>query len=186
MKAACTYLSAGVLLAGGLLWALGQNSSSGPNVTLTCLNHNETISRHASYPITWTAQNIPPNTVLSFRIQWTNQNSGVQVGGVPQPTETSWLIGMVFDSATQKRMASLAPSATSFPAIEAGQYLWDVDKFCRENRQGNQSVCDAGVRYRLEAILRSASDPCADSLRCAKARSLFKVYRSDGTFALRD
>jgi hypothetical protein len=186
MRTACTHLSAGALLVASLLLALGQESSSGADIRLTCLTGHETISRHASYPITWTAQNIPPNTVLSLRIQWTNQNSGVQVGGVPQATQTSWLIGMVFDSATQKRMASMAPSAMNFPAIESGQYLWDVDKFCRENRQGNRSVFDAGTHYRLQAILRSANDPCADRMQCGKPRSLFKVYASDGTFAFGD
>jgi hypothetical protein len=186
MRAPWTQLCAGLWIAGGLFTALGQEISSGPDITLTCLNRNEAVSRHASYPITWTAQNIPPNTVLSLRIQWTNQNSGVQVGGVPQAAETSWLIGMVIDAATQKRMASLSPSAMNFPAIESGQYLWDVDKFCRENRQGNRSVCAAGTHYRLQAILRSASDPCADNMHCGKPRSLFKVYASDGTFAFSD
>lgn len=179
-------LCAGVLVVGSLLLALGQGSPSDPYVKLTCLNHDETISRHASYPITWTAQNIPANTVLSFRIQWTKPDSGVRAGGVSQAAETSWLIGMVFDSATQKRMASLSPSAINFPAIESGSYPWDVAKFCRENRQGSQSVCEAGVHYRLQAILRSANDPCADNLHCGKPRSLFRVYRSDGTFAFRD
>jgi hypothetical protein len=186
MNAARMQLLSCLLIAGGVLTGLGQESSSGADIHLTCLTGHESISRHANYPITWTVQNIPPNTVLSLRIQWTIQNAGAQVGGVPRAAETSWLIGMVFDSATQKRMASLAASATNFPAIESGQYLWDVDKFCRENRQGNRSVCDAGAGYRLQMILRSASDPCADSMHCGKPRSLFRVHVSDGTFAFSD
>jgi hypothetical protein len=186
MNPARTRLWAHLLIAGCSLLALGQQSSSGPQIQLTCLHHDEAISRYASYPITWTAENIQPNTVLSLRIQWTSRDSGVRVAGVPQAAESSWLIGEVLDSATERRMASLAPSAMNFPTIESGKYLWDVNKFCKESRQGNKSICETGVHYRLQAILRSANDPCADNMRCGKPRSLFKVYNSDGTFAFRD
>jgi hypothetical protein len=155
--------------------APGQESSSRADIRLTCLTGHESISRHANYPITWTAQNIPPNTMLSLRMQWTGQNS----------VQSNWLIGVVLDAATQQSLASRSPSAGHSPTIESGEYPWDVSRFCRENRQGNRSVCDAGADYRLQVILRSASDPCADNLHCAKPRSLFKVYESDGAFAFR-
>lgn len=173
-------------MAGCLMLALGQESSTGPNLKLTCLKHDEAISRHGSYPITWTAEDVQANTMLSLRIQWTSQIPGARGGGASQAAESNRLIGGVLDSASERRMASLGPPAMNSPTIESGRYLWDVDKFCKENRQGNKSVCDAGVHYRLQVILRSANDPCADSLHCGKPRSLFKVYRSDGTFAFRD
>jgi hypothetical protein len=180
MLAACVWIAAFLPL------AVGQGSASPPGVKLTCLNRDETISRHARYPITWTAENIQANTMLSIRVDWTTQDSGFQVGGVPQKAETSWLIGALLDSATQKRFAALSASATEFPTIESGKYFWDVDKFCKQNRQGNKSVCSSDAHYRLQVILRSADDPCADSFPCRKPRSLFRVHMSDGTFSFRD
>jgi hypothetical protein len=160
-----------------------QEAASGADVKLTCLNSDETISTHASYPITWTAANIQANTVLSLRLQWTQP---ARTGASPQAAESSWLIGGVLDATSQQRFAALSRSAIGSSTIESGKYMWDVDTFCTENRQGNRSICEPGVRYRLQIILRSADDPCADNLHCAKPRAFFKVYRSDGAFAFRD
>jgi hypothetical protein len=183
MNAAQSSLAACVLMAICLPFAPGQEASSAPQVKLTSLNRDQTISRHASYPITWTAANIPANTMLSLRIQWTDQ---VKTGGALRAVENNRLIGAVLDSASQKRFAALSRSAADLPTIESGKYLWDVDKFCQENKNGNTSVCQPAVHYRLQLILRSADDPCADNLHCAKPRSLFKVLLSDGEFTLRD
>jgi hypothetical protein len=168
-----------LLIAACLSFAPGQ-SASGPEVKLTCLHHDEAISRHASYPITWTAVNIPANTVLSLRIQWSEQREGGRAAG------GSWLIGDVFDAKTQKRFAALNHSTIESPTIESGKFLWNVDKFCRENRNGARSVCDQNVHYRLQMILRAADDPCADNTQCAKPRSLFTVSLSEGAFIIRD
>ena len=186
MKGARSLLAACVLIAACLPLALGQGNPSASEVKLTCLNRDETISRHASYPITWTAENIQANTMLSFQLNWTSQDSGARVGGTPQKVETSRLIGGLLDSTSQKRFMALSPSAVDFPTIESGKYLWDVDKFCKQNRDGNKSVCNFDVRYRLKVILRSADDPCGDNMHCGKPRSLFKVHISDGTFSFRD
>jgi hypothetical protein len=187
MKCTRILLAACVSIAACLPQALGQGSASGPEVKLTCFDQNETISKHASYPITWTAENIGPNTMLSFQLSWTTQDSGVRLGGIPQRAEESRLISSVLDSTDQKRLAALGPvSNRDFPTIESGKYLWDVDKFCKDDRENNKSVCDAAVSYRLHIILRSADDPCGDNLHCRKPRSLFKVYVSDAEFSFRD
>jgi hypothetical protein len=186
MKGAVTLFAACVLIAAGLPLASGQGSASGPEVKLACLNRDETISRHASYPITWTAKNIQANTMLSLRLNWTSQRPALRAGEAPQNVETSRLIGGLLDATSQKRFAALGPSASDFPTIESGKYLWDVDKFCKQNRDGNKSVCDSDAHYRLQLILRAADDPCADNLRCGKPRAIFKVYSSDGSFSFRD
>ena len=164
-------------------WARGQEAASGPRVNLTCLNHDQTISRHASYPITWTAANVQADTVLSLRLQWAEQ---VRSGGVAHTAENSWLIGEVLDSKSQIPAAPLNRTGIDFPTIESGKYTWNVDQFCQQNRQGNKSICEPDLRYRLQIILRSADDPCADSMHCAKPRSLFKVFLSNGVFTFRD
>jgi hypothetical protein len=171
--------------------APGQEASSGPQVKLTCLKHDETISRHASFPITWTAVNIEGNTALSLRLQWTDQ---VPSGGVLRSVESNRLIGEVLDAKSEEKFAALsrstpqsAPeSSADMATIESGKYLWDANTFCRENTSGGRSVCEPGVRYRLQIILRSADDPCADNLHCAKPRLFFKVLVSDGGFTFRD
>ncbi len=185
MKGLRTLLAACVLIAACLPVALGQRRASDPEIKLTCLNHDETISKQSSYPITWTAQNIPTNTMLSLRLDWPAQASGVRGGGLLQKTETSWLIAGLLDSASQRRLAALSPSAADVPTIESGRCLWDVNKFCKQNREGRKSICDADVHYRLQLILRSADDPCADKIQCGKPRSLFKVYISHGTLSFR-
>jgi hypothetical protein len=183
MHAAGKWMGACLLLAACLVSAPGQQASSGPEVKLTCLNSDESISRHASYPITWTAANIQANTALSLRLQGTEQ---VRSGGVLRTVESSWLIGFLLDSTSQGKLAAFNRSAAGFSTIESGKFLWDVDQFCKGNRNGNQSVCQPGVHYRLQIILRSADDPCADNLQCAKPRSLFKVTESSGAFTFRD
>jgi hypothetical protein len=112
-----------VLIAACLPVAFGQRRASDPEIKLTCLNRDETISKHSSYPITWTAENIPANTMLSLRLNWSAQDSGARAGGVQQKTVTSWLIGGLLDSASQRRLAALSPSATNLPTIESGRYL---------------------------------------------------------------
>jgi hypothetical protein len=183
MKPARTLFGACLLMAVCLPLAPGQGAALGPEVKLTCLTRDETISRRANYPITWTAANIQANTVLSLRLQWT---SPVRAGGGPRTAESSWLIGGALDSQTQRRFAGLNRSTNDLPTIESGKYVWDVDKFCKENRNGSKSLCEPDVHYRLQLILRSADDPCADNMHCAKPRSLFKVFLSDGTFTFRD
>jgi hypothetical protein len=177
MQAARTLLGACLLLAVCLPLASSQEAT----VQLTCLNGDETLSRHASYPITWSADNIPANTMLSLRLQWMDQ-----ARGAAHAPAFSWLVGAVLDAASQRRMAALSRSATGLPTIESGKYLWDVAAFCRQNKNGSQSVCQPGVRYRLQIILRAANDPCADNLHCTKPRSLFQVATSDGTFTFAD
>jgi hypothetical protein len=183
MNAARVLFGACALVAVCLRFAPGQAASSGPEVRLTCLNRDETISRHANYPITWTAANIQANTVLSLRLQWTEP---VRAGGVSHPAVSSRLIGAVLDSATQEKIAALSRSAAGLPTIESGRYRWDVDQFCKENRNGAQSVCEPDVRYRFQIILRAADDSCADNTHCAKPRAFFKVLLSDGAFTFRD
>jgi hypothetical protein len=170
-----------------LALAPGQEASSGSQVKLTCLNHDQTISRHASYSITWTSANIKENTVLSLRLQWTDE---VRTGGVPHTIDSNRLIGELLDAKSQQRFAALSrttpESSANLPTIESGKYVRDADKFCRENTSGGRSVCQPGVRYRLQVILRSADNPCADNLHCAKPRTLFKVLLSEGGFTFRD
>jgi hypothetical protein len=183
MKPARTLLGHCAVMAVCLPLTLGQVSSPGPHVKLTCLTGNETISRHTNYPITWTAANIQPNTALSIRLQWIDQ---MPAGGGRQTVESNRAIGYVLDSKTQERLAALNRSTSGLPTIESGKYLWDLDKFCKENRNGNKSVCEPDAHYRLQMILRSADDPCGDNMHCANPRSFFKVFMSDGAFTFRD
>jgi len=186
MSGAQTLLAASLLLSTFFPVAIGQTIASGPDVKLASFSSDETISRRQAYPIRWSAENIPPNTMLSLRLSWITQDSRTRVGGIPQKAEMSWMIGGVVDSATLERLTAMSHSKTDYPTIESGKYMWDLEKFCKQNISDGKSVCEGAAHFRLQLILRTADDPCGDSLRCQKPRSLFKTYLSDGTISILD
>ncbi|HXY98082.1 MAG TPA: hypothetical protein VEH00_14050 [Steroidobacteraceae bacterium] len=154
-----------------------------PQVHLTVLDTDTRISRKSSFTITWTSANIPPNTALSLRLYWQMADSGVRIMGKVQPGDTSRLLTSLFDAATMKTFLEKFKSNATFPTIETGSYVWDVGKFCAQNTENGHSVCDSARSYRLQLILRAANDPCADNVRCDKARTLFKTELSRGAIS---
>ena len=123
-----------------------------PQVHLTVLDTDARISRKSSYTITWTSADIPANTALSLRLYWKMADSGVRIGGVVQPGDTSRLLTTVFDAATTKAFLEKFKSNGTVSTIETGKYVWDVAKFCAQNTEQGHSVCDsAPLRAPLSA-----------------------------------
>src|SRR5580704_313943 len=89
-----------------------------PQVHLTVLDTDARISRNASYTITWTSADIPANTALSLRLYWKMADSGVRIGGVVQPGDTSRLLTTVFDAATTKAFLETFKSDATVSTIE--------------------------------------------------------------------
>jgi mannose-1-phosphate guanylyltransferase len=114
-----------------------------PQVHLTVLDTDARISRKSSYTITWTSADIPANTALSLRLYWKMADSGVRIGGVVQPGDTSRLLTTVFDAATTKAFLEKFKSNAAVSTIETGKYVWDVAKFCAQNTEQGHSVCDS-------------------------------------------
>jgi hypothetical protein len=141
------------------------------------------ISRKSSYTITWTSADIPANTALSLRLYWKMADSGVRIGGVVQPGDTSRLLTTVFDAATTKAFLEKFKSNAAVSTIETGKYVWDVAKFCAQNTEQGHSVCDSAASFQLQLILRASDDPCADNVRCNKPRALFKTELSRGAIS---
>jgi hypothetical protein len=154
-----------------------------PQVHLTVLDTDARIPRKSSYTITWTSADIPANTTLSLRLYWRMQDSGVRIGGVVQPGDTSRLLTSVFDAATTQAFLEKFKSNVTVSTIETGKYVWDVAKFCAQNTEQGHSVCDSAPSFQLQLILRAANDPCADNIRCSKPRTLFKTELSRGTIS---
>jgi hypothetical protein len=154
-----------------------------PQVHLTVLDTDARISRKSSYTITWTSADIPANTALSLRLYWKMADSGVRIGGVVQPGDTSRLLTTVFDAATTKAFLEKFKSNATVSTIETGKYVWDVAKFCAQNTEQGHSVCDSAPSFQLQLILRAANDPCADNMRCSTPRTLFKSELSRGAIS---
>jgi hypothetical protein len=154
-----------------------------PEVRLRSLETDARLSRRSPYVITWTSADVPANTALSLRLTWTTADSGVRIGGVVQGGEEARLITTVLDAAGMKAFMGNLKSDAVYSTIESGRYVWDVEKFCRQNSDRGRSVCDSASTFHLELILRSAKDPCADSLRCDKPRTFFKTYLSRGAIS---
>jgi mannose-1-phosphate guanylyltransferase len=154
-----------------------------PQVHLTVLDTDARISRKSSYTITWTSADISANTALSVRLYWKMADSGVRIGGVVQPGDTSRLLTSVFDAATTKAFLEKFKSNATISTIETGKYVWDVAKFCAQNTEQGHSVCDSAPSFQLQLILRASDDPCADNMRCNKPRSLFKTELSRGAIS---
>src|SRR5277367_6364632 len=100
-RAALSVLGA-TLLQFALIGAAEPALAADPQVHLTVLDADAHISRKSSYTITWTSADIPANTALSLRLYWKMADSGVRIGGVVQPGDTSHLLTTVFDAATTK------------------------------------------------------------------------------------
>jgi hypothetical protein len=154
-----------------------------PQVHLTVLDTDARIPRKSSYTITWTSADIPANTALSLRLYWRMADSGVRIGGVVQPGDTSRLLTTVFDTATMKAFLEKFKSNATFSTIETGKYVWDVAKFCAQNTEQGHSVCDSAPSFQLQLILRASNDPCADNMRCSTPRTLFKSELSRGAIS---
>jgi mannose-1-phosphate guanylyltransferase len=154
-----------------------------PQVHLTVLATDSRISRNSSYTITWTSADIPASTALSLRLYWNMADSGVRIGGVVQPGDTSRLLTTVFDAATTKAFLEKFKSNAAVGTIETGKYVWDVAKFCAQNTERGHSVCDSSPSFQLQLILRASNDPCADNMRCDKPRTLFKTELSRGAIS---
>jgi hypothetical protein len=154
-----------------------------PQVHLTVLDTDARISRKSSYTITWTSADIPANTALSLRLYWKMADSGVRIGGVVQPGDTSRLLTTVFDAATTKAFLEKFKSNGTVSTIETGKYVWDVAKFCAQNTEQGHSVCDSAPSFQLQLILRASNDPCADNVRCSTPRTLFKTELSRGAIS---
>jgi hypothetical protein len=154
-----------------------------PQVHLTVLDTDARISRKSSYTITWTSADISANTALSVRLYWKMADSGVRIGGVVQPGDTSRLLTSVFDAATTKAFLEKFKSNATISTIETGKYVWDVAKFCAQNTEQGHSVCDSAPSFQLQLILRASDDPCADNMRCNKPRTLFKTELSRGAIS---
>jgi hypothetical protein len=154
-----------------------------PQVHLTVLGTDARISRKSSYTITWTSADIPANTALSLRLYWKMADSGVRIGGVVQPGDTSRLLTTMFDAATTKGFLEKFKSNATVSTIETGKYVWDIAKFCAQNTEQGHSVCDSAPSFQLQLILRASDDPCADNMRCSKPRTLFKTELSRGAIS---
>ncbi len=176
-------------LLGSLVVVLGLAQpvvASEPEVTLTAVTTDEQLSRRQQYVITWRSAGIPPASALSLRLSWTAADSGLRLSGVPQATEERRLITTLLDAqAMRSFMAGMQPQ-TAYPTIESGRYVWDLEKFCRQNTQNGHSVCASGVKYHVEVVIRAANDPCGDNLRCDKPRGLFRTFLSRGTISFVD
>jgi hypothetical protein len=171
-----------------LFGALGASPvlAADPQAHLTVLDAAMRISRKSSFTITWTSADIPPNTALSLRLYWKMADSGVRIGGMVQPGETSRLLTTVLDAATMKALLEKFKSNSTFSTIETGSYVWDVAKFCAQNTENGHSVCSSARSFHLQLILRASNDPCADNARCDKPRTLFKTELSRGAISFTD
>ena len=154
-----------------------------PQVHLTVLDTDARISRRSFYTVTWTSADIPASTALSLRLYWKMADSGVRIGGVVQPGDTSRLLTTVFDAVTTKAFLENFKSNATVSTIETGKYVWDVTKFCAQNTEQGHSVCDSAPSFQLQLILRASNDPCADNIRCSKPRTLFKTELSRGAIS---
>jgi len=168
-----------------LIAALGAQGAlaADPQAHLTVVDTDARISRKSSFTVTWTSSNIPPNTALSLRLYWKVADSGVRIGGIVQPGDTSRLLTSVLDAATMKALMEKFKSNATYSTIESGSYVWDVAKFCAQNTENGHSVCDSAPSFRLQLILRASNDPCADNMRCNKPRTLFKTELSRGAIS---
>ncbi len=154
-----------------------------PQVHLTVLATDARISRNSPFTITWTSADIPAKAALSLRLYWKMADSGVRIGGVVQPGDTSRLLTTVWDAATTKAFLEKFKSSVAVSTIETGKYVWDVAKFCAQNTEQGHSVCDSAPSFQLQLILRASNDPCADNLRCSKPRTLFETQLSRGAIS---
>jgi hypothetical protein len=179
--ASCCAASAAALLGAALL--AQRALAADPQVHLTVLDTDARISRKSSFTITWSSADIPPNTALSLRLYWKLADSGVRIGGIVQPGDTSRLLTSVLDAATMRTFADKFKSNATFSTIESGSYVWDVARFCAQNTENGHSVCDSAPSFRLQLILRASNDPCADNMRCDKPRRLFKTQLSRGALS---
>ena len=168
-----------------LIPALGARHAlaADPQAHLTVFDTDTRISRKSPFTITWTSANIPPNTSLSLRLYWKMADSGVRIMGNVQPGDTSRLLTSVFDAATMKALLEQFKSHATFSTIESGSYVWDVAKWCAQNTENGDSVCDSAQSFHLQLILRASNDPCADNMRCDKPRALFKTELSRGAIS---
>jgi hypothetical protein len=168
-----------------LIAALGapRALAADPQVHLTVLDTDARIARQSLFTIKWTSADIPPNTALSLRLYWRMADSGVRIGGIVQPGDTSRLITSVLDAVTMKAFMEKLRSNATFSTVESGSYVWDVAKFCAQNTENGHSVCDSAPSFHLQLILRAANDPCGDNVRCDKPRTLFKTELSRGAIS---
>ena len=183
-RRAALSLLAATLLQVALFGAARRALAADPQVHLTVLATDARISRKSSYTITWTSADIPASTALSLRLYWKMADSGVRIGGIVQPGDTSRLLTTVFDAATTRAFLEKFKSNDAVSTIESGKYVWDVAKFCAQNTEQGHSVCDSAPSFQLQLILRASDDPCADNMRCDKPRTIFKTELSRGAISI--
>jgi hypothetical protein len=154
-----------------------------PQAHLTVLGTDARLARNSPFTITWSSSDVPPGTALSLRLYWRMADSGVRIGGIVQPGETSRLLTTVLDAATMKAFVQRFKSNATFSTIESGRYVWDVAKFCAQNTENGHSVCDSAPSFHLQLILRASNDPCADNMHCDRPRTIFQTELSRGAIS---
>jgi hypothetical protein len=145
---------------------------SEPDVVLTVPSGGARVSISSPYVITWRSTDLPPDAMLSIRV-----NGSTNAGS------TSWLItSLLTEAQTKKLYASFNRPMPPGDVIETGQYSWDLPTYCPKNTLNHKSVCQPGTTFQFEAILRDRTDPCADNHACATPGRFFKSVVSQGVF----